>query len=306
MGVIQISDFNLAATVESGQIFRWEAVPGGYRIAHGNAFFEVVQKGDKLRFGGISRKQLSAFFRLDEDHVAMVRRIDDPTLRQAVELHYGLRLIRQDPWECSIGFLCSQMSNVKRIMQNMQFFSSRFGERRVNVVGEHYTFPDPALLGDSRKLKGARLGYRAKYIAAASRMLTDDFFAELRRLPYLEAKQRLMGVPGVGEKVADCILLYSLEKMEAFPVDVWVKRVMEERYFGGKQTTEKSIRAFAAEKWGNDAGYAQQYLFHWRRMVGKERMGTNAPTPLSSTASAGSGREREGGRSQPKEAGILV
>ncbi|HLC66352.1 MAG TPA: DNA glycosylase [Candidatus Nanoarchaeia archaeon] len=277
--IIRTKDFHLSATVESGQIFRFRLEQDGYRILHAEKEFIVRQAGSRLYVHGIRRRFLEHFFRLDEDHAALQRRIWDPILDPAIRLYNGLRILRQDPWECSIAFLCSQMSNITRIRRNMEFFAREFGTRKNS---KFFSFPKQTSF-DLKKLGKANLGYRASYISQASGLLNEHLFRTLRTLPYSEAKARLIDVPGIGEKVADCILLYSLEKTEAFPVDVWIKRVMEELYFGGKPTSEKRIREFAQSYWGKDAGYAQQYLFHWRRMLGKEKqMQTNPftlPTP---------------------------
>lgn len=254
-----VKDFDLASTVESGQIFRWRKEGKGYLINHGDQKFSVAQNGSVLEFDGTTPAFIRRFFGLDVDYARIKRELrKDPALRQAIDAYPGIRIIRQDQWECMVAFLCSSFSNIKKIQLNLRKLAECFGKDG--------TFPSPPQINDHEKIKACSTGYRSKYIHETAKSVSPAFFSSLRRKPYQEAKSRLMELPGIGEKVADCICLFSLDKTEAFPVDVWMQRVMEEQYFGGKKTPIKAIRAFAAERWGNLAGYAQQYLYHWRRM----------------------------------------
>jgi len=259
MGELATTDFDLESTVESGQIFRWEKEGSGYRISHAAEHFHIEQKGNTLTYKGTTQEFLTRFFGLDVDYAAIKKSLGrDRTLATAIKAYPGIRILRQDPWECTVGFLCSSFSNIKKIQMNMRKLAECFSDGK--------KFPLPTQLNHHGKIKACSTGYRSKYIYETSRNVSPLYFQHLQAQPYEKAKEALMRLPGIGEKVADCICLFALGHTEAFPVDVWIKRVMEELYFNGKTMKEKEIRAFAARQWGPYAGYAQQYLFHWRRL----------------------------------------
>lgn len=256
---LKVTDFDLASTVESGQIFRWQKKDEGYEISHGTEKFFVAQKGETLEFSGTTPEFLKRFFALDVDYATIKKQLSkDKTLAKAIKAYPGIRVLRQDPWECTVAFLCSSFSNIKKIQLNLRKLTECFSL--------NHAFPKPTQINNHDKIKSCSTGYRSKYIYETSRKVSPLFFKYLQGQPYPQAKEALMKLPGIGEKVADCICLFGLGKGEAFPVDVWMQRVMEESYFNGKKTKEKEIRAFAAKKWGPLAGYAQQYLYHWRRL----------------------------------------
>ena len=253
------ANFNLSSTVESGQIFRWRKEGNGYAICHRDKRFFVAQKGNQLEFRGVSAAFVQHFFGLDLNYAKIKQQLlCDKALAPAIRAHPGIHLIRQEPWECTVSFICSQFSNIKKIQLNLR--------KIVDCFGAKGSFPSSAAINDHAKLRNCGTGFRAKYIFETSKRVSDKFFAEIAQKSYEEAKTELMTLPGVGEKVADCICLFSLGFTEAFPVDVWIKRAMEELYFGAEKRKEKKIREFAGQHWGKLAGYAQQYLYHWRRL----------------------------------------
>ncbi len=269
---IHVFGFNLAHTLDSGQFFRCHLHDGWYYIVSREKVFRVRQEADRLFFEGASERFVRHFFGLDEDYSRIMRELSkDPALRIAIKKYPGLRLIRQDPWECTVGFLCSQFSNIKKIKKNMDCIAEKFGSPVFFKGKKFYTFPLPGSLNDVALLKKCGVGFRAKYIVGVNSRVSDAWFARLKTLPYEKAKERLMALPGIGEKVADCILLFALGFTEAFPVDVWMERVIKEQYLGTKNTKLKDLADFGREKWGRIAGYAQQYLYHWRRLHGKSR-----------------------------------
>ncbi|MFQ5621660.1 MAG: DNA glycosylase, partial [Candidatus Nanoarchaeia archaeon] len=254
MPSIPVKDFSLVETMESGQYFAYEEKDGKYEILLRDLLFEVWQEGSALYYEGISEDALVHFFRLDEDHGKTLSVLSkDKHLKKAVAHCRGIRLLRQDPWQCTVGFLCSQNSNIPRIKGNIQSMVENFGGGK---------FPKPGSLSDAGKLKLARLGYREKYILGTNSLVSDKFFEDLRKLSYDEAKEKLMELPGIGPKVADCVLLFSLDFLGTFPVDVWMFKGMKHYY---SVESMKDIQSFADEKWGEYAGYAQQYLYHWFR-----------------------------------------
>lgn len=227
--------------------------------------FRIRQEGDKLFYEGASHWFITHFFDLNTDYAAIKRVLQkDVVLKRAIAHYPGLRLIRQDPWECAIAFLCSQMSNIKKIRKNLDCIAQQFGKEVFFKGKKFFTFPQPGNINDAFKLKQCAVGFRAKYILDVNEQVNDEFFAKLRTLPYQAAKNELIKFQGIGEKVADCILLFSLDFTESFPVDVWMERVVKENYT--KNMPLKKMAAFGRRKWGKLAGYAQQYLFHWRRL----------------------------------------
>ena len=267
MPMLRCPGFNLAHTLDSGQFFRHTTDSGWHYLVTREKAFRVRQEGEKLFFEGASPQFVRHFFGLDENYAHILRKLGkDPVLRVAIRQYPGLRIIRQDPWECTIGFLCSQFSNIKKIKLNLECIAKRFGNKIVFKGKTFYTFPAPGEINDAAQLKQCAVGFRAKYILGVNAAVSDAWFAKLRKLPYEKAKERLMELPGIGGKVADCILLFSLGFTEAFPVDVWMERALKETYFKGKRITLKNLAAEGRKRWGNLAGYAQQYLYHWRRL----------------------------------------
>ena len=218
--------------------------------------------------------------RLDDDLKAIQAEIaGDPNVAAQVERYPGLRVLRQDPWECLIAYICSANSNIETIHRNMERLSDEFGEPLTlpNPQGEgtgtitRNTFPKPVDLAEAgeAELRRLKLGFRAPYvhqaaIAVAERRLDLE---QVVAAPYQEAKAELMALKGIGDKIADCIALMSLEKMEAFPIDVWVRRALADWYFTGQKTpTNRILLEWAQRYFGRYAGYANQYLFHGRRL----------------------------------------
>jgi N-glycosylase/DNA lyase len=182
----------------------------------------------------------------------------------------GLALLHQDPWECLISFIVSAFNNIPKVELSLDRLAQQFGEQ----IGERtWTFPTAEPLAEAglRDLRRCALGYRAPYVRDVARLVAagDLDLPALGRVEYLSARRMLLALPGVGEKVADCVLLFAYGKGEAFPVDVWVKRAVERWYFSGRRKTEREIREFAHQRFGSLAGYAQQHLFHYMRERGK-------------------------------------
>lgn len=266
--------FSLAHTLESGQFFRFSrSGEGRYAVHTGGRLFTVRQEGDLLHVQGTTREFLSDFFSLDHDLAAIdaaLRR--DPVLRPALDAFPGLRILRQDPWECLAAFLLSIASNIPRITRNIADLARVYGTPATLGSMESNEFPDPGELTDEKALRRLKLGFRATYLVQAARLTRSGLLEDIASLPYEEAKDALMVTPGVAEKVADCVLLFSYGHLNAFPVDTWIRRVMTTLYFGGRRRPDRAIRAFAQERWGDRAGYAQQYLYHWSRRTWKGRV----------------------------------
>lgn len=251
-----LSSFDLSATLECGQCFRWEALPGGdYRFAAGN------------RYGNAGPSSLSslwqdagwrAYFDLERDYDAIRRELSalDPILAKAAAFAPGIRILNQDPWEALCCFILSQNNNIPRIKGIVERLCQGFGE----PSEEGFGFPGPEKLASlsPQDLSPLRCGFRARYLIDGARRVARKeeglVLEELRAIPLAEAREALMKIVGVGPKVADCTLLYGLHRLEAFPMDVWMKRAMETLFPG------KSPSFF-----GPYGGIAQQYIFHYSR-----------------------------------------
>ena len=270
---------DLRATIDSGQVFRWRwdgewcyGVIGQHAYA-----MRQADGGLLVRSSAPSEREASSsiadFLRLDDDLEGMLRDLaDDPPLAEAVERWRGLRILRQDPWECLVGFICSQVSNIPRISRNMASVAEAYGERVALNGSVLYRFPSAERLASvgEEGLLGLGLGFRARYLAKIAERVDEgevDLMA-LRRAPYDEAKASLIQMKGIGDKVADCVLLFSLDKLEGFPIDRWVLRALADWYGHDERARYRDLLSWAQERWGNRAGYVQQYLFHHRRFMG--------------------------------------
>lgn len=259
---LQARDFSLKHTLECGQFFRFRQVEDWYYVNSRDKFFKVRQKAEVLEFQGVAEDYLRGFFSLDASLEKILSEImRDRHIKEAVQLCRGLRLIRQDPWECLISYICSITANIPQIRHCLERIARQYGRKVVLDGIESYTFPAPGEIKGLSRLEKAGVGFRARYILETSRRTDDECLESLRGLSYDMAKGELMRLPGVGDKVADCVLLFSLGFLEAFPIDRWIKRQMQGLYFGGKKVSNKHIHTFAHGYFGQYAGYAQEYLY---------------------------------------------
>ena len=270
---------HLARTLESGQAFRWRwnAGKNGARVAVGVVGRHILQVEQDTRGLSLLSPDTEDARRLLLDYLGCSREprgvtgieaalVEDGVLGRILPCTRGIAILAQDPWEVLISFIISANNNIPKITQSIERLARAFGEPLRDGM---QTFPAPARLAAARPrtLAACLLGYRAPYVRAAARMVADGHLDldALRRLPFDAARERLLEVPGVGEKVADCILLFGLGQTAAFPVDVWVTRAVERLYFRGRPRTPKQIQAFARARFGPLAGYAQQHLFAYAR-----------------------------------------
>lgn len=279
--------FYLDVTLCCGQVFRWEKVDDWWFGVASDKTFKVRQLGNLVEFENVDWPFVENYFSLDMDLQKISASINrDLHIRKALKEYFGLRLIRQDPWECLISYICATYKSIPAIRHMLNNMAQKFGEKTSFDGRTFYTFPKPEMLARAteQKLKECGLGYRAKYVLATTKQLCEGGFnlESLRKLPYPEAKAALMELPGIGAKVADCVLLFSLGKTEAFPVDVWVKRVILNHY-GDKLAPEllqrlttrgslsnvdyRRLNEFGRSYFGEYAGYAQEYLYHYERIA---------------------------------------
>jgi N-glycosylase/DNA lyase len=280
-----LQSFNPALSINSGQVFLWEK--------HGDLWYGI--HGDRIvRFckddaGFQSFPELKSceqkMFRLDDDIKAIVADISrDALVRRLVKTYPGLRLMRQEPEQCIFSFVCASNTNIPMIRRMLSAMARRFG-RPVKVNGiEFFTFPSARSINRATidELCACGLGYRAKAVKAVAEGVISGRldFGALKNASYEEAKKELLQIYGVGNKIADCVLLFSLEKLEAFPIDIWIARALaghyrwlREKQFGDKLTAHQyDLLSEGARKYfGRYAGYAQQYLYyHMRQGAGKK------------------------------------
>jgi N-glycosylase/DNA lyase len=276
--------FDLGLSLLCGQAFRWGQRPdGGFRGVVGGTVVDIWQKRpDQLRWESgpkeLSISEVTTYFRLDDDLEAIRETIGDPKVDSAFNQYPGLRILRQDPWETLISFVISQVSNVPRISKSVETLATNFGHHLGDGISNSFPGPSELAQVDESSLRLLGLGYRAPHIHSIANAVADgSFFLEpLKFMDYEEARKELMGLPGVGPKVADCTLLFSLDQLRAFPVDRWVIRAIQDWYLGGGTMTQERIGRWAREHFGQYAGYAGQYLFHSRRVGGEE-----CPAPVA-------------------------
>ena len=258
------------------------------------AIFDVKQSGEFIDFsftGDISKKEavskLSHIYDLDFDLDKFYKYLSNHAeLAEMSEFCRGLRLfLAQDPFECVISSICSANNSIKRWTKSVSDIKEKWG----NEYEGFYTFPSAETLKNAfiddeeelemtniddifkckNNLKECGVGYRAPYMRKASELFTLEMdLSEVSKMSYDEAFETILKVPGAGPKVADCILLYGFNFKEAFPSDVWIKRIVSHLYFDGKDISVSKVREFGMEEFGDNAGYVQLYMFHYARMSG--------------------------------------
>ena len=266
--------FNLKYTLESGQSFRWNKVNDSYYGVVEGCILKIQQREDTL-FIDSSRKvehsptytEWVHYFDLSRDLSAILTEVNvDAYMDRAINRFWGMRLLNQELWETIASFILSQNNNMARIRGLIRSLSEKFGQKLMFEGYVDYSFPTPEVLTDAGvdEIFACGTGYRASYLwHAAQNVANGDLNLDaIKRMSYSEAKMELMKLKGIGEKVADCICLFSLGHLEALPVDVWIKRVFEQIYLR-KRATPREIREFARDYFGEFVGYAQQYLFHY-------------------------------------------
>jgi len=271
---IAARDFDLGRTLDSGQTFHWEICAAGFVGAIGEKAAYVEQRGDQLFFAGVNAKAVADYFSLDHPLAQICRSFpNDPAMSAARDFCTGLRIIRQPRWECLATFITSSMKQVAHIRQMSHTLRKRYGERLQIFDRDVYVFPSPARIAElsEQDLRKCALGYRAKNLLATAQRVTSGE-ADLERWTTLaddDLRARLCELPGVGAKVANCVMLFAYERLRAFPIDVWIERVLKQKYFPRKRkVTAQQLRAFCDTYFGAHGGYAQQYLFHHARKGG--------------------------------------
>ena len=272
--IVKIPDFDPIHTFLCGQCFRWNQYDDGswIGVAHGR-ILNLSWDGEVCTFFNMDKQEFvdiwANYFDLDTNYDAIKKILakKDEHLREAVVHGHGIRLLNQDFIETLFSFLISQNNNIPRIKQIIESLSHSFGKPLDSNMGL-YGFPNTFSLSSTSidSLNVCRGGYRCRYISDTAKKLQDmpGLKDDINRLPKADARELLLSLPGIGPKVADCVLLYSGIDQTAFPIDRWVKRVIETLYLK-KESDEKSIRDFSQDYFGDLAGIAQQYLFYYAR-----------------------------------------
>ena len=292
-----ISDFDLEKTLDSGQVFHWEKAGGGFVGTIGRYAVYAEQDDDvlKIHFGWTPKptrethaltKCIAHYFALDHPLAEICESFpNDPVMNAARDFCRGLRIIRQPKWECLATFICSSMKQVAHIRQISLALRNRFGERRKIASRVMYTFPSPQRIAraSENQLRECKLGYRAKNLRATAQLVSSGE-CDLEAWSALsdgDLRINLCELPGVGAKIANCVMLFAYERLGAFPIDVWIERVLRQRYFPRRRKmTAQQLREFSETYFGDHGGYAQQYLFHHARTASrKTEVSRDSSTP---------------------------
>ena len=272
--MIDYSAINLENTINSGQIFLWTKHGGFWSGVNGQDILKINQVGEITSY---SNKKYD-FFRNSDNMKEIIKSISkDKTTKIAVQRYLGLRLVRQDPFQCFISFIVSSNSNIQKIKSSLEKISIKFGKKVQFDNKSYYLFPQPKVIASAtiQEIQNCGVGYRAKFILEAAKMVESKQidFDYLKKLNYQDAKEIILTVPGIGNKVANCVLLFSLDKLNAFPLDRWMIRILEKYYLEKfdlqtKSITEKQydiLHKKIVQHFGPFAGYAQQFLFKMER-----------------------------------------
>ena len=274
-----VCDFDLAQTLECGQCFHFVKLDEeDYVLTAKGYVLHVSQEADTVTFYDTDKDEYvnvwKDYFDMDRDYSAIKKKLleKDDKLKDAIESMWGVRILNQDFFETLISFIISQNKQIPHIKKIVADISAKFGTYKGTYGGaDMYTFPTLEQLANASEedFKELKTGFRAPYIMDAIRRNMAGQFdeKELRGMDYESCVKELMTIKGVGEKVANCVSLFGLGKKEAFPVDVWIKRIMETMYFDGVDTPKDKIAAFAKEQFGELGGFAQQYLFYYGKSI---------------------------------------
>lgn len=276
---LEAPDFDLDQTLSCGQVFHWRRQGKGWLGMVGDEPLYVEASAGGLRVPAGREKLARFYFELD----LSLREIyatfpGDAAMTAALGFCHGLRIVRQPAWECLATFITSAMKQVAHIAQISHILRERYGTA-VQWEGETlFGYPSAERLAKATEaeLRECRLGFRAKNLLGAARMIASGEvnLEAIGVMPDAEARAELCRLPGVGEKVANCALLFGFNRLSAFPIDVWIERVLRQLYFRKKRkVTTKRLREFSAEYFGEFGGYAQQYLFHHARLTWEKGKG---------------------------------
>ena len=278
--LINQESFNLEHIFECGQCFRWNLnEDGSYTGVIKNGVINVKQIDNKIIFQGMCEGDLKLivddYFDLNNNYDKIKEKLAqiDDFMKISTQFGDGIRILHQDFWECIISFIISANNNIPRIKKIIERISKEYGNRIEFEGKDYYTFPTPEQLSQAtvEDLRKLGLGFRDKRVFNTTKMIFKNDFdlKEIEKIDNSEIiEESLLKLDGVGPKVANCIMLFSLKRFDVFPVDVWVRRVMNELYIHNQneeKVSKKLLKKLAEEKFLGFQGIAQQYLFYWKR-----------------------------------------
>lgn len=275
--------FDLDLSFSCGQIFGWKKCRDIWKGVHNGHIVTIRQNDAQIDYDGITKQEIIRFLGLSDpipeiiesirNHIIAYSGTSDAFFEAKYEQSLGLRILRQNPWECLVSFICSANSNVRTIGKRINLILGQYG---TSCTKNENKFPDPAVLSQcvEQDLRECLTGYRAPYLIKTAHYINEhpDFFKQVTEMDYYQAKEALMILPGVGPKVADCVLLFAFERLNAVPVDIRIRKIIETQYADliysektGKLSYD-TIGEFCRDYFGPYAGYAQQFLFATRDM----------------------------------------
>jgi N-glycosylase/DNA lyase len=267
---LEIVPLNLDQTLGCGQTFRWRRIGDGlWEGPLGDQLMRIAQRGSILEVearpgGKHARKLVQEHLRASDDVLGIQKKLAKDTILAPGITHVkGLRIVKMDEWECLVSFVLATYANIPRIEKMIETLSSRYGEEIANGVR---AFPTHERLREASKTELARLGlgYRAGYIHSLCKTIDGESASRLGKLNFSSLREELKELPGVGDKVADCVSLFGYGRLEAFPIDVHIERALARLYH--KEGPYSRLREFATKRFGEYAGYAQEYLYYNERL----------------------------------------
>jgi N-glycosylase/DNA lyase len=278
-----VADYDLDKTLDCGQAFRWTRGSDAWTGVVAGRWIKLWKAGDVLHAETATPQAdwhwLAEYLQVETGLAVILKTFpDDPPLRAAIVACRGLRLLRQEPWECLASFILSSTKQILQIRQVVELLCQRFGEAlpAPPASAPAFSFPSPEPIArlSEPELRACKMGFRAPHLLGAARAVAGGRLdlLRLRTLALPEAREQLMQLDGVGPKIADCVLLFAGGFARAFPVDVWVERALRELYFRRRKISPRELREFAASHFGPHAGYAEQYLFHFIRTRGAQKL----------------------------------
>jgi len=273
---VEIAPLDLGLTLGCGQTFRFKAqLDGAWSGVLGEHHLVLRQIGTRIEGtaspGGKNVDELVLDLLRAKDDIDKIQRAlgRDKVLAPGIRSMRGLRIVKLDEWECLISYVLATYANIPRIMKMVEALASGFGRR---IERGAYSFPERKTLARAsvNELRRCGLGYRAEYVRAICDTVDEDALARMCRMTYANLRKSLIEIPGVGDKVADCVSLFGFGKLEAFPIDVWIERALARLY--RQRGSYRRLMEFAAERFGEYAGYAQEYLYHNERMLAHENV----------------------------------
>ncbi|HYE30427.1 MAG TPA: DNA glycosylase [Methylomirabilota bacterium] len=276
---LYVADYDLASTLTSGQAFRWtQSSSGAWEAVIHERWVSLRQEPDGIHATCATPQRdwhwLETYLQTNVDLAAVLKTLPpDAQLTEAVRACRGLRLLQQDPWECLASFILSSTKQIVQIRQIVASVCQCFGESVFVPPGHEpaNSFPSAATIAAAteQELRACKMGFRAPYLHGSAQMIASGQIdlTSLYAMPLEAAREQLLRLPGVGRKIADCVLLFAFGFQKAFPVDVWVIKALCQLYFRNRKVPLKRLLRFTEEHFGPHAGYAQQYLFHYMRVV---------------------------------------